>query len=440
VMSRSGQVLGGLFFAHPETAVFDDRAEQIASGLAAQAAVSIDNVLLFQEVRRERDAARVARDQAESANVMKDQFLMNLSHELRTPLNAILGWAGLLETGRLKEHEIQHAITVILRNAQDQARLIEDILDVSRILAGKLKIESQLVELIPVAQTAIEALRPAAEVNGVALEHSLECTRCAVWGDPVRLQQVVWNLLSNAIKFTPPEGRVHVALREAASHIEIVVSDTGEGISADFLSHVFDRFRQADESTTRRHGGLGLGLAIVKYLVEAQGGTIKADSEGTGKGATFTVTLPVAIPSPALYWGTIARASFGAQELATGTLRGITILAVDDDPDTLELITHALEACEAQVLIAASTEQALDLLRHYMPHALISDIGMPLEDGYDLIRKVRSLGLQIPAVALTAYASSGDRQRVIDAGFQVHLTKPVSSAELIAALQQVLGQ
>ncbi|HWS89531.1 MAG TPA: PAS domain-containing protein [Pyrinomonadaceae bacterium] len=396
-----------------------------------------------EEARLELAREQAARAEAEAANRIKDEFLATLSHELRTPLTAILGWARLLADGQVGPEKAAGAFGAIYRNARMQAQLIDDLLDVSRVITGKLRIEVVPVNLASVVEAAAAVVRPAAEAKGVALGVSLGGEELTVNGDPARLQQVVWNLLSNAVKFTPAGGRVEARVGRAGSQMEVAVSDTGQGIGAEFLPHVFERFRQAEMGTTRRHGGLGLGLAIVRHLVELHGGTVKAESEGEGKGSTFTVRLPVravreAEPTTAACAEPPARAEAFDASAAAHTLEGVKVLIVDDEPDARRLLTELLSQRGAEVSSAASAAEALEVLQAWRPHVLLSDIGMPDGDGYELIRRVRELpeerGGRTPAAALTAYAGPADRGRALASGFQVHVAKPVEPAELAAVV------
>ena len=392
------------------------------------------------------ESERTARTQAEHAGRMKDEFLATLSHELRTPLNAILGWSQILSTGTRDEEDLSEGLRTIERNARVQTQIIEDLLDMSRIISGKVRLDVQRIDLASVVSAAVDTVKPAADAKGVRLQAVLDPMAGLVSGDPNRLQQVFWNLLNNAVKFTPRDGRVHVVLQRVSSHCEVSVTDTGEGIRPDFLPMVFDRFRQADASSTRRHGGLGLGLAIVKQLVELHGGSAAASSPGLGKGSTFTVLLPVlavhahAEPSPDRRHPTGAPALVPAS--AWEMIEGATILAVDDEPDARGLIKRLLEDRKASVLLAASAAEAFELLQSHRPDVLVSDIGMPAEDGLSLIRRIRSLaparGGQTPAIALTAYARSEDRVNAVRAGFQHHVAKPVEPSELIAIVASLL--
>jgi PAS domain S-box-containing protein len=386
-------------------------------------------------LRRERQA----RQEAEEASRAKDEFLAVVSHELRTPLTPILTWSRLLRSGKLDHVAIERALEAIERATRSQAQLIEDLLDVSRITSGKLRLDVRPMELPPVVEAAVESVRPGAEAKGIRLEMVLDRNAGIVSGDPERLQQVVWNILSNAVKFTPRGGRVQACLRRVDSHVEIAVSDTGQGIHPQFMPHVFERFRQADSSTTRAHGGLGLGLAIVRHLVELHGGQVRAESRGEGKGATFVVELPLAIqqqpPAPDRIYPLAHR---GAPSVASPTLGGVRILLADDEPDTVETLRLVLEHAGAEVRTAISARDALATLEEWRADVLVCDIGMPEEDGYALIRKVRALaperGGYIPAVALTAYAGVDDRLKVLSSGFQMHVPKPVEPAELVAIM------
>ncbi|WEF35062.1 hybrid sensor histidine kinase/response regulator [Pseudoduganella chitinolytica] len=456
VVSRAGDVVGTLLFGHPEPGMFGERSERIIGGIAAQAGVAIDNARLNEAARRaaeERiallDRERSARAEAERSSQMKDEFLATLSHELRTPLNAILGWSQMLRRGNRGEADLQKGLQTIERNARAQAQLIEDLLDMSRIMSGQVLLEMQGVPPATIVDAAIEAVRPAAQAKQIVIER--EFAPCAlIAADPGRLQQVVWNLLSNAIKFTPPEGRVRVTVRERDGQAEIGVSDTGIGIGAEFLGHVFDRFRQADASTTRRHGGLGLGLSIVKHLVEQHGGTVTAASAGEGQGAAFTVSLPLAgdLPlgerpqRPAGLAAPGARA--GRRDNEPADLRGLRVLVVDDEPDGRDLIKRVLADRNAEVTTAATAGEALALLPRVRAQLLLSDIGMPDMDGFELLERVRALGPaaggDLPAIALTAFAQSEDRLRALEAGFLDHISKPVEPAELIAAVALVAAQ
>jgi signal transduction histidine kinase len=368
VIGRAGDVIGGLFFGHSKPGMFSERSERLVTGVAAQAAIALDNARLYDMAQRAAEERRVllereraARGDAERESAMKDEFLATLSHELRTPLGAILGWAQVLKFRSVGEEEMRQGLDTIERNARVQAQLIDDLLDMSRVNSGNLRLDVQLVPPVAVVEAAIETVRPAADAKGIRLRAMLDGATPPVSGDPGRLQQVVWNLLSNAIKFTPRAGSVQVQLRRVDSSVEIRVSDTGIGIATDFLPHVFDRFRQASAATTRSHGGLGLGLAIVKRLVEVHGGTVEAESAGEGRGSTFTVLLPVA----ALAQRAAAAASAPDRVPAVGAtiegadLGGVRVLVVDDEPDARALVRRVLEECRAIVFTAASAAEGL---------------------------------------------------------------------------------
>ena len=398
------------------------------------------------EAERERllVSEREARERAECEMRMKDEFLATLSHELRTPLNAILGWANILRATD-KPNEIAEALEVIERNARSQTKIIEDLLDMSRIVSGKVRLDVQSVELLPVIEASIESVNPMAAAKQIRLTSVLDPLAGPISGDPARLQQIIWNLLTNALKFTPKGGRVHVVLERANSHLEISVTDSGQGITPEFLPHVFDRFRQADASTTREQPGLGLGLAIVKNLVELHGGTVLAKSPGLNQGSTFIVALPV--PSAKFQAKTDGRhpsSLDGGVADESPDLTGVHVLAVDDEADARRLIKRILSRCGATVETAGSAKEALECLKKTRPHVFITDIGMPGEDGYTTIRKVRQLGAQnggnIPAIALTAFARSEDRRRAILSGFQMHIAKPVEPSELVAMVANLANR
>jgi signal transduction histidine kinase/DNA-binding response OmpR family regulator len=420
------------------------RVERDGDGKAQRMAGTVLNVTerKHAELERERllEAERIARNEAEQAGRMKDEFLATLSHELRTPLNAILGWSQILRSSSSADpDDIKQGLETIERNARAQTAIIEDLLDMSRIISGKVRLDVQRVDLAPVVQAAVDTVRPAADAKGVRLQVVLDPLAGPVAGDPNRLQQVFWNLLSNAVKFTPRGGRVQVLLERVNSHLEISVIDTGEGITPDFLPFVFDRFRQSDGSSTRRHGGLGLGLAIVKQLVEMHGGSVRAKSPGAGHGATFSVSLPLTVvhadSGPSVTRRHPSTATVPVMPNICDQIAGMKILVVDDEPDARALVKRLLEDCNAEVVVAASAAEAMDRLMSHRPDVLVSDIGMPGEDGLSLIRRVRALpperGGNIPAVALTAYARAEDRMNAVVAGFQHHVAKPVEPAELI---------
>ncbi len=387
---------------------------------------------------------RAARSEAERAGRMKDEFLATLSHELRTPLNAILGWSQLLRGAPGQSEDMQEGLAVIDRNARSQSQIIEDLLDMSRIISGKVRLEMQRVDLAAQVESAVETVSPAADAKGVRLQVELDPNVPTINADPNRLQQVLWNLLNNAVKFTSKSGAVTVRMQCVASQIRIDVSDTGEGIAPEFLPFVFDRFRQADASTTRRYGGLGLGLSIVKQIIEMHGGTIAAASAGKGAGASFGVTLPIAAANiePLSAKGSAYSAPHSAnQALADAklpSLEGISVLVIDDENDARTLLRRLLSDCKAQVSIAATVEEAIVQLEVSPPNVWISDISMPGEDGYSLIARVRALpadrGRDTPAIALTAYARSEDRTQALAAGFDYHVAKPVEPAVLISTI------
>jgi signal transduction histidine kinase len=392
------------------------------------------------------ESERAARLDAERVSRMKDEFLATLSHELRTPLNAILGWSQLLRMTDLSPADATQGLETIERNARMQVQLIEDLLDMSRIISGKMRLDVQRVDLATIIQAALDAVRPAADAKNVRLQSVLDPLAGPIAGDPNRLQQVVWNLLSNSVKFTPKGGRVQVLLERVNSHVEISVTDTGAGIRPEHLPHVFDRFWQSDASTTRKYGGLGLGLSIVKQLVDVHGGQVRAKSPGEGLGATFIISLPLPLARadahPARHHPTTP--SPDSAPCPPIDLAGLTVLVVDDESDARLLVVRILQACHANALTAASSADALDLLQRSRPDVLISDIGMPDEDGYELIRKVRALppdrGGKTPAVAVTAFARSEDRRRALLAGFQLHLAKPIEPAELTTVVASLAGR
>jgi PAS domain S-box-containing protein len=446
VQSRSGEIIGGLFLGHLQPGVFSPRSERIVAAVAAQSAVAIDNARLFDDVRRaaaERatllEAERKARTEVEQVSLLKDEFLATLSHELRTPLNAVLGWSEILLGSPRSPEDMRRGLQTISRNARAQAQLIEDLLDMSRIVAGKVRLEVEPTELAGVVDSAMDAVKLSADAKQIQLRKTVDPAVNAV-GDPNRLQQVIWNLLSNAVKFTPKDGIVHVAVLQADSHVEVRVSDTGAGISADFLPHVFERFRQADASTTRQHGGLGLGLAIVKQIVELHGGSVGVESEGENQGSTFIVRLPLA-PPRAERDGVVQKAP---RPTADVDLHGVRVVVVDDEQDARDLIAWILTDAHADVATAGSANEGLKLVQERKPHVLVSDIGMPHKDGYEFIREVRRLpftqGGHTPAIALTAFARSEDRTRALLAGYQLHLSKPMEPGELVATVGSLAGR
>jgi PAS domain S-box-containing protein len=408
--------------------------------------VANDCVLMHVRQRDQyEDEILLAKRAAEEATRAKDEFLAVVSHELRTPLTAVLGWARMLQTGKLDEPMAARALDSIERNAQSQNQLIGDLLDFSRIISGKIRLDVERVEPASVIGAAVDVVTPAADAKGIRLQSVLDPRAGPVSGDPERLQQVMWNLLSNAVKFTPRGGRVQVRLTRVDSSVEITVSDTGQGIDSEFLPYVFERFRQADNTTTRRHTGLGLGMAITKHLVELHGGTIRVESPGEGLGATFVVRLPVMIlhtpePTPEAHAARRTPTTDEAQpqQASAAKLDGIHVLIVDDERDALELLTTVLTQSGAVVTSASGAAEALEKLQTTEPDLLVSDIEMANEDGYSLIRKVRAWeaerGRRIPAIALTAHARPSDRLRALAEGFQIHMPKPVEPAELVLAI------
>ncbi|HEX5873271.1 MAG TPA: ATP-binding protein [Pyrinomonadaceae bacterium] len=431
-LSHEDRVVGTL-------TIIEDVTERVARETELQAQIEARSRLLSSE--------KLARNEAERANRLKDEFLATVSHELRNPLNAILGWSHMLRLGKLTPANAERAVETIYRNAKSQAQLVADLLDVSRIISGKLRLDVRAVDLLYIVNAAIDSIRPAADAKSIRVQTMLDPAAAPISGDADRLQQVVWNLLTNAVKFTPKGGRIQVKLQRVDSHVEIVVRDSGVGISKEFLPHVFDRFRQADASSTRIHGGLGLGLSIVHQLVDLHGGAVTVHSEGEGKGATFTVTLPfVAVAGDQKEAEAVHPAQSDEILSFDGlpSLQGLRILVVDDEPDTRELIEEVLKECGAEVITSPSAAEALAALEKNKPDVLVSDLGMPDEDGYSLISKVRALpperGGNIPAAALTAYARSEDRMRVLRSGFQFHLPKPVDSAELVTVIASLAGR
>jgi PAS domain S-box-containing protein len=416
----------------------------------------IGAVLIFRDITERRSAEeersmllaseRAAREKAEAASRSKDEFVAMISHEIRSPLNSILGWAQMLRRGKLDQAETERATEIIERNAKAQSQLIEDLLDISRVITGKLTINVRSVELAQIIEAAMDSIRPAAEAKSIQLRARIESKDSLVSGDPNRLQQIVWNLLSNAVKFTPRHGRVEVNLGRVDSRFQITVSDSGVGISPEFLPFVFDRFSQANSTTERKYGGLGLGLAIVRHLVELHGGTAKADSPGEGQGTTFTVTLPVKAIREEMSELERAAPSAGYADSLTDaiTLDGLRVMIVDDEAEARDLLTALLTRRGAEVKACASAAEALEGVERWRPSVLVSDIGMPDEDGYALIGRLRALGPErggrIPAVALTAYARSEDRMRALASGFQVHVPKPIEAGELVAVIASLAGR
>ena len=426
VKGLTGEVLGALFFGHSQAGVFAHQHERLALGVAAWASVALENARLYSD--------------AKAANRMKDEFLAVLSHELRTPLNAIVGYSRLLRGGILSGDKAQRGLETLERNATWLTQIVEDVLDVSRIVSGKIRLDVQPVELTVLIDNAVATVQPAADAKGVRMQTLVDPQVGPVSGDPGRLQQVIWNLVSNAVKFTPKQGRVQVRLERVNSHVEIIVSDTGIGIPPDFLPYVFERFRQADSGTTRKTGGLGLGLAIVRHIVEMHGGTVDASSDGEGKGATFRARLPLMIVHPDAL---DARREHPKTErvaalTALGDLTSVHVLAIDDEEDALTLLRVVLEAAGAQVTTFSSPMTALEQISAVQPDVLVADLGMPAMDGFELIRRVRRSSdaavRKLPAAALTAFARSEDRTKALQSGFEMHLSKPVDPGELVASV------
>lgn len=426
-MIARDRTLGALTLANAESGTrYMEEDLRLAEDVASRAALAIENAQSYQQLQ--------------SANRLKDEFLATLSHELRTPLNAVLGYARMLKSGAIPPERGQQALDVIDRNAGALAKIVEDVLDVSRIVSGKTRLEVQPLDIARVLRDALATVEPAADAKGLRIQTVINPQVGPVSGDPNRLQQVLWNLLSNAVKFTSRGGRIHVHLQAVDSQVEIVVSDTGLGISPEFLPHIFERFRQAEAGTTRKHGGLGLGLAIARHLVEMHGGTIHAASDGDGTGSTFRVRLPLMIVHAEPYPG--GKRGHAPSDQRTGEqvpdLGGLRVMAVDDDSDALKLLRDILEAAGARVITVNSAEAALAKLESERPQVLVADLGMPHMDGFELIKQVRRLPdkrlSEIPAAALTAYARSGDRAKSLRSGFEMHLAKPIDPAELIAAI------
>ena len=426
VKGIKGEVLGGLFFGHSEVGVFTEQHERLALGVAAWASVALENARLYAE--------------AQIANRMKDEFLAVLSHELRTPLNAIVGYSRLLRGHILPADKAERGLETLERNATWLTQIVEDVLDVSRIVSGKIRLDVQPVELPLIVDNAVATVQPAADAKGIRIQTIIDPRVGPVSGDPGRLQQVVWNLMSNAVKFTPKNGRVQVRLERVNSHVEMVVSDTGAGIAPDFLPYVFERFRQAEGGTTRRTGGLGLGLAIVRHIVEMHGGTVEASSAGEGKGATFRVRLPLMIVHPDAVATRREHPRTERREALSGLadLRGIHVFAIDDEEDALQLLRVVLETAGAQVTTHNAPLTALDRIAEVTPHVLVVDLGMPEMDGFELITRLRNAPTaairNIPAAALTAFARSDDRTKALRTGFEMHLAKPVDPGELVASI------
>ena len=411
-------------------------------------------VLIFRDIterrRVEQERAkllaseRAAREHAETASRAKDEFVAMISHEIRSPLTAIMGWTQMLKKGKLNEAETARAIDTIERNAKNQVQLVEDLLDVSRVITGKLRLNVQTVDPVQTIEAAIDSIRPAVEAKEILVHRDLEQSGSVVSGDADRLQQIFWNLLSNAVKFTPRRGRITLRLQRIKSNLEISVSDSGEGISAEFLPYVFDRFSQANLTSERKHGGLGLGLAIVRYLVELHGGYVRAESAGAGQGTTFTVTLPIMAAREEVRNAASYSSANYVSTLANARLDGLRVMVVDDESETLELLTAMLSQRGAEVKACASASEALNEIPTWLPAILVSDIGMPGQDGYSLIRLLRALspeqGGTVPAVALTSFTRTEDRMRALSAGFQMHVKKPIDLDELITVIASLAGR
>src|SRR5688572_24744735 len=435
LIGRGGSHLGVIYLCDRGDGPFSADDEMVAVQLAQMASIAVENSLFAEE---------------REANRIKDEFLSTLSHELRTPLNAILGWTQILQMEEL-DGEVAHGLQVIERNARAQTKLIEDLLDVSRISTGKLRIVPRIVPLSQVIHAAVESVLPAAEDKGVEMAVQLPDAPVKLAADPDRLQQVVWNLLSNAVKFTPAGGRVEVRAEQDGPHVRVRVSDSGRGIDPSFLPHVFDRFRQADSTSTRSHGGLGIGLTIVRHIVELHGGTVKAESPGEGQGSVFTVTLPIAATVDAQQAappGRLPPAPAPLVAAAAGNsnhhdLSGLRVLVVDDEPDAREVLRRILERAKADTQTAGSAAEARDMIARSRPDVVVSDIAMPGEDGYALLEYLRTappeLGGGTTAIALTAYAREEDRARALQAGFAAHVAKPVEPDELVEVVARVAG-
>jgi signal transduction histidine kinase/ActR/RegA family two-component response regulator len=431
--------------ANASYAIVTDRGyiEQDESGQAVRLIAAMTDVTRLKQAEREREQLlrleQTARKQAESASRLKDEFLATISHELRTPITPIIGWTQLLRNRLSDTPALQRGLDVIERNARSQAKLIEDLLDISRIVTGKMQLKIQSVQVQRIIQLATDSVQPAADSKGVRIETTVTPSAYLV-ADPDRIQQVVWNLLSNAIKFTPSGGVIRVSTEVAGTYLRIAVSDNGEGIAPEFLPHVFERFSQADSSNVRTHGGLGIGLAIVRYIVELHGGNVTVESRGKGCGATFTVTLPIKNNETR----TRTRKSKRVAK-AISNLKGLKLLVVDDESDTRELLATVLENEGALVIAVASASEALDVLGPDSPDILISDIAMPGENGYVLLEKLRQLEQSqgrtpMPAIALTAYARDEDRKLAMEAGFQLHLSKPIDSEKLLTAISEIAAR
>ena len=430
VKSPSREVFGGLFFGHSETGKFTERHERLALGVASWASVALENARLYVGVQE--------------SNRLKDEFLATLSHELRTPLNAILGYARMMRMGILTPRKQTHAVETIERNATALTQIVEDVLDVSRIVSGKMRLAVQPIDLIAIAHQSLEAVQPAAETKHIVLETAFDVDALSISADPDRLQQVLWNLMSNAVKFTGSGGRVTLAVTRNDANIEIAVTDSGVGIAPAFLPHVFERFRQAESGTNRERGGLGLGLAISRELIEMHGGTIRAESAGVGLGSTFRIVLPTTITRLTQQATDRAVTAHDVASVSVANLQGLRILAVDDDADALSLVREILENAGAEMMVATSAAEALEILNRETPDAIVSDIAMPRTDGFQLIAQIRNHPKAevraIPTAALTAYARSEDSARARRSGFQLHLSKPIDPVALTIAVASLVGR
>jgi signal transduction histidine kinase/CheY-like chemotaxis protein len=438
VRSGAGELLGGLFFGHPDVGYFHDRDGRLIAGLAAHAAIAVDNAHLYQD-------AREARASAEAANGLKDEFLATLSHELRTPLTAIVGWADLLHRGKLSVTETARAVDTIIRSASAQNQIIDALLDVSRIITGKLQLDLRPVDVGAILKAAVGTVTPAANAKGIRIQLIQNPAGSYVMGDPERLQQVFWNLLANAIKFTPKDGRVRVSVESVGSNVDVVVADNGLGIQAEFLPRVFDRFTQDDSSSTRQARGLGLGLSIARQLVELHGGGLRAESAGVGQGSTFTATFPRSPFTPPALGAPVCLPGDVPPGLEEGPdIVGIRVLVAEDDDDARGLVAKVLEDQGAIVKPVSNALEALDILSREAFDVLLSDIEMPGMDGYELVKELRTrppqAGGTIAAAALTAYARTEDRLRALRAGFQLHLAKPVLPAELVTVVYSLAAR
>jgi signal transduction histidine kinase/DNA-binding response OmpR family regulator len=445
---------------------FSDADESLAATLATQVSIAYENAMLYTDAQRhatelqleitERKQAeeeraellvreQAAREEAEQANRTKDEFLATLSHELRTPLTAILGWSHLVRTGNLDKSQLSRAVETIERNARSPSQLIDDLLDVSRIITGKLQIDPTQIDLGTIIESAIDAVRPSFEAKNIRFK-TLGSKGYLVSGDANRLQQIFWNLFSNAVKFTPEGGTVRVEVKEKKQHVRVAIIDSGSGITADFLPYIFDRFRQADGSTTRMHGGLGLGLSIVKHLVQLHGGAVEVTSEGRDKGSSFIVTLPLVASDSSLARQESAASEVAGNGVAPGylkVLKGLRVLVVDDEADSRDLVSEILTRYSSEVYCCESAAAGMKAFKSWKPDLLVSDIGMPVEDGYSLIKKLRNLkskrAREIPAVALTAYATKEDQARTLSSGYQMHVAKPIDPETLVRSIAKAMG-